>query len=174
MTIPEKIKEDIRKKLWNEADRLDWSSLSAIDKSRYYSQWTETKEIGGTLASFMDPRKVRVYIKDTLLKPYARAKFADEKPIFKLLGLQEDTETVISYIKPHGRRLLDGREIAWSRAIDWKATLMALHERAFEHHGIPYAAVLLESATKHGEPRSRSTVEDARRKLGIETLVWID
>lgn len=174
MSIPDNIKEEVRKCLWDEADRLGWSALSANDKTRYYSAWTETPEIGGRLAAFMDARKVRVYIKDTLLKPYARERSADEKPIFKLLDLPADIETVTTYIKPHGRRLLDRREIAWSRAAEWKATLMALHERAFEHHGTAYAAIFLESATKHGEARSRATVEDAATKLGIARVFWLD
>lgn len=174
MSIPDNIKDEVRKRLWDEADRLEWSALPASDKTRYYSAWTETPEIGGRLAAFMDARKVRVYIKDTLLKPYARERSADEKPVFKLLNLPADTETVTTYIKPHGRRLLDGREIAWSRATEWKATLMALHERAFEHHGTPFAAIFFESATKHGEARSRATVEDAAKKLSIARVVWLD
>jgi hypothetical protein len=174
MGIPDNIKEEVRKRLWDEADRLEWSALSASDKTRYYSAWTETADIGGKLAAFMDARKVRVYIKDTLLKPYTRERSADEKPMFRILALPPDTKPVTTYIKPHGRRLFDGREIAWSRAAEWKATLMALHERAFEHHGTPFAAVLFESATKHGEARSRATVEDAARKLGIERVVWLD
>jgi len=174
MSIPGQIREEIKKHLWDEADRLEWAALSAKDKARYYSMWTETKEIGGRLAGFMDPRKVRVYIKDTLLKSYARERLSDERPVFRILGLVPETEVVTRYIKPHGRRLVDGREIAWSRATEWKATLLALHERAFEHHGQPFAAVLFESGTKHDEPRSRAAVEDASSKLGITKIVWID
>jgi hypothetical protein len=174
MNIPNHIREETKKRLWDEADRLEWSALSAADKTRYYSVWTETPDIGGKLGAFMDPRKVRVYIKDTLLKPYARERLADEKPVFRILGLPTDKKTVTTYIKPHGRRLLDDREVAWSRATEWKATLMALHERAFEHHGKPFAAVFFESGTKHGEACARATVEDAAKKLGITRVVWLD
>jgi hypothetical protein len=174
MNIPDKIRDEIKKKLWAEADRLEWAALSATDKAKYYSVWTETPDIGGKLAGFMDPRKVRVYIKDTLLKPYARERSSSDRPVLKVLGLKAETETVTTYIKPHGRRLADGREIAWSRASEWKATLMAIHERAFEHHGRPFAAVFFESGSKHGEARSRATVEDAATKLGISRVVWID
>ena len=174
MTIPVGIRDEIRKHLWDEADRLEWAALSAKDKARYYSVWTETKEIGGRLAAFMDPRQVRVYIKDTLLKSYARERLSDEHPVFRILKLPSETAVVAKYIKPHGRRLADGREIAWSRATEWKATLMALHERAFEHRGQPFAAVFFESGTKHDGLRSRAAVEDASAKLGIKKIVWAD
>lgn len=174
MSIPDHIRDEIKTNLWAEADRLDWSSLAASDKSRYYSIWTEKAEIGGRLAAFMDPRRVRVYIKDTLLKPYTRERLADDGRVFRLLGLPEDTEVVMSYIKPHGRRLWDGREVAWSRASDWKATLLAIHERAFEHHGKPFAAVFFDSGTRHGDVRSRAAVDDAATKLGIARVLWLD
>src|SRR4051794_17628797 len=108
MSIPDPVREEIKQYLWKEADRLEWSALPASDKAKYYSMWTEAAEVGGRLASFMDARKVRVYIKDTLLKPYTRERLSDEKRVFRILGLPPESETVLSYIKPHGRRLIDG------------------------------------------------------------------
>ena len=174
MSIPTAIRDEIKDMLWREADRLDWSSLSASAKSKYYTNWTETKEIGGRLAGFMDPRQVRVYIKDTLLKSYTRERFSDQGRVFRILRLPPDVAFSSPYIKPHGRLLQDGRQIAWSRATEWKAVLMALHERAFRDGGSPCAAVLFEAGTKHMDMKSREVVESAARKLGIETLVWID
>jgi hypothetical protein len=168
------VREDVRKQLWEEADRLEWSALSAKDKARYYTIWTETTQLGGRLAAFMDPRQVRVYIKDTLLKAYTRERFSDPVRVFRVLGLPLDARWIETYIKPHGRRLADGRQIAWSRATEWKATLLALHERAYEYGGMPYGAVLFEARTKHADPSARAVVESAREKLGIERLVWLD
>ena len=68
MRIPADIKENIRKALWEAAADLDWSGLSDMEKSKYYELWTRDPAIGGQLAHFMDPRQVRVYIKDSLLK----------------------------------------------------------------------------------------------------------
>lgn len=166
--------EEIRDFLWQEADRLYWSSLSLPEKSRYYTIWTETASIGGRLAALMDPREVRVYIKDTLLKPYTRERIADPEPVLRLLKLPASTAYRGSYIKPHGRQLIDGRQIAWSRATEWKSTLMALHERAFEANGTPYGAVLFEAMTRHADPPARRVVDDAAAKLGLEALVWVD
>jgi hypothetical protein len=173
VSVPAKIRKEIRDRLWAEADQLNWSSLSAADKSRYYTIWTETKDVGGRLGLYMDPRQVRVYIKDTLLKPYTRETSANPGQAFRVLGLPADTLTTATYIKPHGRRLTDGRQVAWSKASEWKATLMALHERAFDT-GCPFAAVLTKAGAKYATPEDRSVVENAAEKLGIEKIVWLD
>lgn len=174
MTVPEAVRDEVRNRLWEEADRLEWSALPASAKAKYYTMWTETASIGGRLAAFMDARQVRVYIKDTLLKSYTRERLSDPSRTLRLLGLPGDSAVAESYIKPHGRRLADGRQIAWSRATEWKATLLALHERSIERGGRPYGAVLFEAGTKHADPQSREVVESAARKLDIEKLIWID
>jgi hypothetical protein len=175
VSVPDKIRDEVKELLWEHADKLDWSTLSAADKARQYTNWTETPTIGGRLAAFMDPRQVRVYIKDTLLKAYTRERMADPTRAFRVLGLPPDTACVEEYIKPHGRRLADGRLVAWSKATEWKTTLLALHERAFGNSGaLPYGAIFFESATKHPDPQSRSVVEDAAQKLNIQRIVWMD
>ena len=173
MRVPADIRNEIKDNLWLEADRLNWASLSSNDKSRYYSVWTEAEGIGGRLGQYMDPRKVRVYIKDTLLKTYARQASADPKRVFRVLGINEDAEIIKTFIKPHGCLLSDGRQIIWSKATEWKAALMALHERAFEQ-GKPFALVLDETLGKFNDPSKREMVDNAARKIGVERVVWLD
>lgn len=172
MSVPEQIRREIKDRLWAEADRLGWSSLSAADKARYYTIWTETKDLGGRLAAFMDPRQVRVYLKDTLLKSYTRESLSSPELALRVLGIPADVEVRTSYIKPHGRLLSDGRQIAWSKATEWKATIMALHERSFES-GRPFGAVLLEAGAKFSTVGDKKLVESAAAKLGIEKVVWL-
>ena len=121
----------------------------------------------------MDARQVRVYIKDTLLKSYARETSASPARALRVLNITEDAGIDQTYIKPHGLLLMDGRQIAWSKASEWKATLMALHERAYDQ-GTPYAAVFTESGAKFGLPAQRLVVENAAQKLSIERIVWLD
>lgn len=173
MSVPAGIRREIKERLWSEADRLNWSALSASDKSRYYSMWTETEAVGGKLGQYMDPRKVRVYIKDTLLKSYTREASASPARVFRVLGVEENTVVTTTFIKPHGCLLPDGRQIAWSKASDWKLTLMALHERAFEA-GEPYAAVLSEAAARFGLASQRAVVESAAERLGVKRVIWLD
>lgn len=173
MSVPAAVRQEIKEWLWTEADRLDWSSLSSADKSKYYTNWTTSERIGGRLGQFMDPRKVRVYIKDTLLKSYASEVSADPARVFRVLGVAEGTEPTRVFAKPHGCVLADGRHIAWSKARDWKGTLMSLHERAFDK-GTPHAVVLTELGTGFNLPSRQAMVEDAACKLGIENVIWLD
>jgi hypothetical protein len=173
MSVPVNIRNDIKDFLWREADRINWSALSAADKSRYYSIWTETEIVGGRLGQYMDARKVRVYIKDTILKSYTRQSSANPARVFRVLGLKDSVEVRATFIKPHGCILQDGRQIVWSKAFDWKATLMALHERTFDGSE-SYAAVLSESSAKFGSEHQRAVVESAASKLGIKRLIWLD
>src|SRR5579863_4483388 len=112
MMIPEAIRDGIREKIWAAADELGWSSIRDSERSRYYELWTRDQAIGGQLAHFMDPRKVRVYIKDSLLKPYERARLLEtEGKIWQSLGLSPPINVSGSFIKPHGRRLGDGKVV---------------------------------------------------------------
>ena len=116
MKLPDDVRDRIRDMLWERANDLGWSGLSDVERSRYYEQWTREKSIGGTLGHYMDPRKVRVYIKDSLLKPYERARVSGtEQDILAALDVDPKREVVHRYIKPHGLRFIDGQIIAWGK-----------------------------------------------------------
>lgn len=173
--IPDSIRRGFRQELWALADKLDWPRLDWYEKSAHYTAWTQDPEIGGLLANYMDQRKIRVYIKDTIMKGYVRSRQAnDARP---LASLEISTGEVITerYERPHGRRLEDGRVIAWGSADDWKLVLTAVHERCWGISGSrPYAAVLMSSVGKYADIGVRGMVRDAAAKLEIEHLVWLD
>lgn len=173
MSAPESVRTEIKHKLWAEAKRLNWPALSTTDKSRYYDVWTDASDIGGRLGQYMDPLKVRVYIKDTIIKPYAREASANPERIFRVLSIRYDEAPRAIFNKPHGLILPDGRQIAWSKASEWKTTLMSLHERCFNRND-PYAVVLLEAGAKFNDCMQRDIVEDAARKLEIKIVKWLD
>ncbi len=173
MNLPDDIRNQLRDKVWEIADQIDWQSLGLTEKTRHYENWTKDPEIGGVIGRFMDVRQVRVYLKDCFLKEYARARQSDALLPFRLLALPPDAPIEKQFIKPHGRRLSDGRVLCWGRAADWKAIVMAVYERSFHVDGaIPFAAVLLKADGKYADPSARAIVEDAAQRLGIERLVW--
>lgn len=175
MSIPDSLRLELRKRLWSIADQIGWFSLSAGEKAKQYEIWTRDPEIGGTLARYMDPGQIRVYLKDTLLKDYGRTRLSDLERPLRVLDLPNDVNIAETYIKPHGRRLADGRVFCWGRADGWKTILMAVHERAFRAGGgSPYAAILMFSSGRYRQGDSRSVVEDASEKLGIEKTIWLD
>jgi hypothetical protein len=175
MRIPEEIRDGLRDKLWTSADELGWAALNDSERSRLYEKWTRDSSVGGQLAHFMDPRKVRVYIKDSLIKPYERARLlASEAEIWRALDMAPPKAAAETFIKPHGCRLEDGRVICWGKSRDWKLILMAVFERGrSQHEGKPFGAVLLETG-KTPSAASRKLVRDAGSRLGLEKIVWLD
>jgi hypothetical protein len=160
-------------RLANIADESGWLALSAVAKSRFYSNWTKEPTIGGRLARYLEPGEVRHYIKDALMKPYCRERRGDPRPVLPLLGIPADASLRRTFIKPHGCELEDGRVVCWGRANTWKLVLMAVHERSFEQDGaIPHGAVLTQAASQFAAEPSRTVVKAAADKLGLQRLVW--
>lgn len=175
MQILPSIRDRLRDKLWQQCDDLGWMSLPDTERARYYELWTRDASIGGQLAQVMDARKVRVYIKDSLVKPYVRARLSlNEAEVWRLLELTSVDRVAQTYIKPHGRRLEDGRVIGWGRSRDWKSVLMAVFERGRAQRSFSsFGVVLLESGTTEAD-KSRELVKEAARRLGITKLAWLE
>ncbi|MDF9756320.1 hypothetical protein ACVWY1_002450 [Pseudomonas sp. TE6288] len=172
--LPEKIRISIRDKIWSLADQIGWSSLNDLDRSKLYERWTKDPDVGGQLAHFMDPRKVRVYIKDSLIKPYERAKLlAAEDDIWRALDMSPPRDVSGTFIKPHGCQLDDGRVVCWGKSRDWKLVLMAAFERAINNGGVSHGVVLLETG-KTSDESSRKLVVEASLRLGIKKIAWLD
>jgi hypothetical protein len=175
MKIPDKISLGVRDRLWGLADRIGWATLSDSQKSAFYEQWIQDDDVGQILARYMRPQNIRVYVKDTILKPYGRERIKEVSPILSLLGLPQDMGIVREYIKPHGRLLCDDRIICWGHARDWKAVIVSVFERAWRiPKGKAYAAILMYSSGKMMQPNERRLVSDASQYLGIERLIWRD
>jgi hypothetical protein len=165
----------MRELLRERAETLDWPKLSALERAGYYENWAKDPKVGGVLANFMDPRKVRVYIKDSLMKPYQRHRLHDEfKQVLRSLNVEEASVGVVAtFSQPHGRQLADGRIICWGNTRDWKVVLFAVFERGFTRSAIPFAAVLLNNGRPMDQVLARTAAE-ARSRLGIDLLQWID
>src|SRR3989442_15416146 len=131
MSIPAKVRLAVRERVWSLAKEVDWPTLPDSARSRKYEEWTRDPEIGGLLGHYVDPKQVRVYIKDTVIKPYVRAGGSDQARPLRVAGVPENARLVESYVKPHGRRLDDGRVVCWGNARDWKGVLLAVYERAY-------------------------------------------
>lgn len=173
--VPTAIRDAIKDQLWEQCDDLGWMALPDTERAQYYERWTKDPELGGKLAHMMDPREVRVYIKDTLVKPYIRERLSTTtEEVWRLLGLSDSDIAVHAYIKPHGRRLRDGRIVSWGRSREWKSVLMAVFERGHMSPGYsPFGAVLVENGSTELQ-RTRAIVRDAASRLGIEKLAWVE
>ena len=175
MKVPDNVRDGLKARLWAIADRVGWTTLSAPQKSKYYHDWAQDPNLGGVLLKFMDAPRLRQYFKDTLIKDYVRHRLADHTRAFRVLRIQDDCPVAETYIKPHGKRLADGRVICWGPADEWKLVIMAVFERAYGNkEATPYAALLLQPCGRFNEDAVRQMVQSAATKLGIERLVWLD
>jgi len=176
--VPDEVRKGMRERLWAMADDLAWECMSGADKSTKYENWTRDPDIGGTLGHYMDQRKnprmasqaAAHYLRDLYLR------FADHSQALRIRGLWDDDPGMVlkQYERPHGRLLVKNRMIAWGQARDWKAILMALHERTFDEPGSqPFAAILNSSTGKFQDDSVRAMVQDAADKLGIQRVVWL-
>ena len=174
MSVPDVVRKQIRQQLSSLADELGWMSLPLTEKRKLYEDWTRDPKYGGTLAKYIDKGQVRVYLKNTILKDYTRAAGADPSRPLRLLKIPPDVAVAQTYIKPHGRRLDDGRIICWGRASDWKLVLMAMHERSSSSkNAVPFAAILDKATGKFADAGVRRMVEDAATKLTVQKLLWL-
>jgi hypothetical protein len=173
--VPKEVRDRIRQRIWDKADELDWSRMADLDRTAWYENWSKEKEVGGALAHFMDPRKVRVYIKDSLLKPYLRGQLEDDAVNALLaVGLRKEDGTRKSYEKPYGLFMCDGKIVCWGNSRDWKSIIISVFERAYRlDSGVPYAAVLIETG-KTTNPGVREMIRAVGAKLGLSNIVWID
>ncbi|MGC3986147.1 MAG: hypothetical protein QM777_16340 [Pseudorhodoferax sp.] len=172
--LPPAVKKEVQARLWKRAEALDWESMTVIERAKQYTVWVSDPEIGGVLAGYMDARKVHPYLKDTLMKPFARANVSDAGRALSALGLSTTAAVVERYERPHGVRLQTRGVVCWGKADDWKLMLMAAHERAFAK-AVPIAGVvLLPPLARFVQARAREVVEDAGRKLGIAQVAWHD
>lgn len=171
--LPRAVKQQVQATLWRRADALDWSGMTVIDRAQQYGIWTEDREIGGILAGYIDPRKVRTYIKDTLMKPYARARMSDEQRILRIFQMHGQSP-IEHFERPHGLIMRPNLVICWGKADDWKLLLMAVHERAFARRACRFGAVLMPPLMRYHTGESRCVIEDAASRLAIENLRWLD
>ncbi|WP_380843948.1 hypothetical protein [Sphaerisporangium dianthi] len=69
------LKNKIVTKMFAEAEELGWVYLSSDQRSAIYGRWLDDPEVGGRLREFMGDARARVWIKESPMKEYARARY---------------------------------------------------------------------------------------------------
>jgi hypothetical protein len=176
MKLPARVKATVKERLWVSADDIGWPAFDVHQRTRQYGIWMSDPLIGGVLKDYMDPEKARAYLKDTLMKPYARARLSAEGMlVLRTLSIAAgEAGTSTRFERPHGLLLPGNRVVCWGKADDWKLVLMAVHERAHALAAQPFSAVLLPPQTRFPDGGARAVVDSAARKLGIERLEWVE
>lgn len=175
--LPAELREDITRKLYASAAKIDWENLSATAKTAQYQRWVADPKIGGGLTRFMPDVNARVWIKDGPMKEYARARFG-VGPFADLVDAPRCTpETVVRAVHGQGWDVVAGsievkpaRCIArgpagealvlWGNAADFKHLIWAALEATVEDEQRFVTIAVVESPA-----RPTTTPERARLKV---------
>lgn len=174
MKIPDDVRETIVTRIASAADQQRWMNLSLQEKADLYVEWARDPYIGGVLQDFMGTNEIHRYLKDSIIKNYARDKMEDPSIVLLALGIPSDVPIVKTYIKPHTIMLDDRRIISWSSADQWKSTVLAVYERSrAAKRSTPFAAVLFNAEGKFSDGQVRAMVEDVAKRLDVVRIAWL-
>lgn len=174
MSIPSDVKNGICAKIWKIADSIGWLGLTNTEKSQYYRNWARADEIGGVLAKYMDVERVHPYIKDSIMKPYAKQKTLSEEDVLRIAGFSSSAHTVVDRnVKPFTLTLSSHDIIAWGRAVDWKIILLSLVERTHGTASKPACVILTSSSGKFSSEDFKGLVRLCAKKLSISNVFFI-
>ncbi len=142
MRIPREVEVKVVTKLYSDAKKLDWASLTTQQHSAQYAAWVDDPEVGGRLTEYLTSGDARVWIKDGPMKEWSRAlsgvgKYASlvqgavdvpAKLVNKVLGNGWVLDP--NSVKPKPLRLVarkgeDETVLAWSQAKDLKHLIWA-------------------------------------------------
>lgn len=73
MRIPKDVETRVVTRLYTEAKRLNWLSLTPQQHSAQYTKWVDELEVGGRLREYLSASDARVWIKDGPMKELSRA-----------------------------------------------------------------------------------------------------
>ncbi|MGW5703487.1 hypothetical protein [Amycolatopsis japonica] len=71
--VPKEVRDAVIEEIYRQVEQVDWEDLSDRDKSAHYARWVADANIGDVLADYYTADGMRVWLKDTPLKEYARA-----------------------------------------------------------------------------------------------------
>jgi hypothetical protein len=167
------VKEDVARRVHELADSLDWQHLSYAQRRQHYEAWTADPDIGGKLASVMDPSRVRVYLKDVIVKAYARSQRPDVRGFLETLAV--DCGMVVREFKKPPALLCENQCLyTLAAAKDWKIAVMGAFERASEIPNLRENIVLITEHTtgRFVDQSYRSFIESAGERLSVEVR-WV-
>lgn len=90
-TLPEDIREQIRKLVYELADQANYLAQGRVENGQFMNQLVNDPRVGGALCEYMPEGEVRTYIKDAVLNRYAKEKRADAQESYRTEVLIAET-----------------------------------------------------------------------------------
>lgn len=156
------------------ADKADWQHLTIPQRKKFYEEWTEDPQIGGLLSRVMEPHRIRVYLKDTVMKNYSRKQKPNLQNLLEGMSL-EFLEINKQFIKPEALLLDQTKLYTLTIAKEWKGAIMSAFERGYEIGSLEINTVFITDHTngRFVDKYYRDLIDCAARKLGIQ-VHWVN
>jgi hypothetical protein len=175
--IPEDVRRKVIVELFRRADALDWDGLQPADKSAWYARWLDEPDIGQVLARYMPRDKARIWIKDTPMKHYNRARsgigpYADlvtgrlpDAPTLARLVFGEGWTTISTTLRDKPNRCVISKDdervqVIWGGQKNFQSLVWAAINAIVDAGPTPAILVV----TKQGERLSDGQI-DRHRKI---------
>lgn len=173
------IKQVVSARVHAIADQVGWSHLTIEERRKHYEAWTNDENIGGLLGQVIDPNRVRVWLKDTVIKNYMKGKRPGVPTFLSRTGVPCGS-ILRTYIKPdavlceHADLFVRGNLFTLSVAKEWRVALMSAYERAVEITRIDRNIVFVIEHTsgRYTDQSYRDMISGAGAKLGVE-VIWV-
>ena len=155
------------------ADSIDWTHLTVSERQKYYELWTNDPQIGGTLSRILPSHRIRVYLKDTIMKSYSRK----QRPaIVDLLSLMSVSYEHISqtFVKPQAVLCDSNKLYTLVAAKEWKVAIMSAFERGSEVYKLKKNVVFFTEHTtgRFVDKEYRDLIDAAAKRLDVDTQ-WL-
>jgi hypothetical protein len=94
MRIPKEVENKIVTRLYADAAKVGWASLTPRQHSAQYTKWVDDPDVGGRLREYLTASDARVWVKDGPMKEWSRSLSG----VGKYAGLVEDPDDIPSRV----------------------------------------------------------------------------
>ena len=167
------IKAAIAQRIYDLADAADWMHLNIEQRKQYYEIWTTDPQIGGILSQVIEPRRIRVYLKDTIMKTYARSRRPTLKSL--LISMSISYKRITKEFEKPQALLCDGTQMyTLAPAKEWKIAIMSAFERSCEVRKLEKNIVFITEYTtrRFVDKEYRDMIDAAAQRLDI-VVHWL-
>jgi len=167
------ILKQVEKRVFHLADKADWQHLTIDQRRLLYEEWTKDPKIGGLLKKMIEPERVRVYLKDTIMGNYSRSKRINIRDLLRSMSIPCRSITK-EFVKPQAVICDEVHLFTISDAKDWKVSLLNSFERARERPRTKTNKLFLvnHTSSKFVDIEYRRLIEEAGIRLIVE-IVWV-
>lgn len=187
MRIPKEVETKVVSRLYADAKKLDWASLTPQQHSAQYTKWVEDPEVGGRLREYLSDSDARVWIKDGPMKEWSRSlsgvgkyaaliEGADDIPaklVRKVLGEEWEVDLESLKTKPlrvTARKDEDETILTWAQARDLKHLVWAALTASAEGDAREWVICVVETFTRPTPANEKQAHQRLAKRCGLRLV----